>query len=81
MDIMGSGGFLLTNFQQDLLDDFSPGDDFVFFEDGNDFIHKISYYLSHEKERLQIIANCIGKMKQSHTFVHRVHSILDILLQ
>lgn len=79
MEIMGSGGFLLTNFQEDLLDFFSPGDDFVFYENETDFMNKISYYLSHEKKRRQIADNCIGKMKQSHTFVHRVHSILNIL--
>ena len=32
MDIMGSGGFLLSNYQEDFLDDFVPGEDFVFYE-------------------------------------------------
>ena len=76
---MGSGGFLLTNFQEDLLDDFIPKEDFVFYESETDFIRQIAWYLSHEKERQQIIDNCIGKMKESHTFVHRVHAMMDIL--
>ena len=79
MDIMGSGGFLLTNFQSDFLDDFVPGKDFVYYENPYDFIEKISYYLSHEHERLQIAANGMGKMQDAHTFVHRVHSILNVL--
>ena len=79
MDIMGSGGFLLTNFQSDLLDLFVPDEDFVFYESEADFIDKIRYYLSHETARLQIIANCSGKMAEAHTFEHRVHSILDVL--
>lgn len=79
MDIMGSGGFLLTNFQSDLLDLFVPDEDFVFYESETDFIDKIRYYLSHEASRQQIIANCSGKMAEAHTFVHRVHSILDVL--
>ncbi len=79
MEIMGSGGFLLTNFQEDLLDDFIPKEDFVFYESETDFIRQIAWYLSHEKERQQIIDNCIGKMKESHTFVHRVHAMMDIL--
>lgn len=79
MDIMGSGGFLLTNFQSDLLDFFVPGDDFLFYESETDFIDKIQYYLTHEEERQQIIANSTGKMLENHTFVHRVHTILDVL--
>ena len=79
MDIMGSGGFLLTNFQSDLLDLFIPDEDFIFYESESDFIDKIRYYLSHETARLQIIANCSGKMAEAHTFVHRVHTILNVL--
>ena len=81
MDIMGAGGFLLTNFQSDLLDDFVPGEDFAFYESEKDFVDKIRYYLSHEAERQQIVSNCLGKMQEGHTFVHRVHAILDTITQ
>lgn len=76
MDIMGSGGFLLSNYQQDFLDDFIPGTDFVFYESEYDFIKKISYYLTHETERRQIAENCLGKMREHHTFQHRISQIL-----
>lgn len=79
MDIMGTGGFLLTNFQSDLLDNFIPGEDFAFYESEEDFVNKISYYLSHETERQQIAENCLGKMQEKHTFVHRVRAILNII--
>ena len=79
MDIMGSGGFLLTNFQSDFLPDFNPGEDFDYYESEDDCIHKISYYLSHESTRKQIIANCIGKMRDYHTYVHRLQSILKTI--
>lgn len=79
MDILGSNSFLLTNYQQDMLDLFVPNEDFVFYESDDDFIQKIKYYLSHESEREQIAANAFGKMTEIHTFVHRVHSILDIV--
>lgn len=76
MDIMGSGGFLLSNYQEDFLDDFVPGEDFVFYESEDDFVHKIDYYLAHDNERRQIIANCSGKM-QAGTYLaasHRPHT-------
>lgn len=79
MDIMGSGGFLLSNFQEDFLDFFVPGEDFVFYESEQDFLAKIRYYLSHETERAQIAENAAGKMRDFHTFSHRVATILNTL--
>ncbi len=80
MDIMGSSSFLLTNYQADFLDYFTPNEDFVFYESETDFCNKIAYYLAHDKERQQIIANCSGKVADAHTFVHRVQSILSIVM-
>ena len=54
MDILGCGGFLMTNYQSDFLIDFEPGVDFVYFEDTEDMLDKIEYYLSHENERRDI---------------------------
>lgn len=81
MDIMGSGGFLLSNYQEELSDFFTPDEDFVYYENETDFIHKIAFYLSHENKRRQIAANGLGKMLNSHTFEHRVRTILNILLK
>ena len=61
MDIMASGGFLLSNYQADFLNDFVPGEDFDYYESRDDMLEKIEYYLSHEKERSEIAAN--GRQK------------------
>lgn len=53
-DIMGSGGFLLSNFQADFLDYFVPEEDFVFYESREDLLRKTDYYLNHEEERQAI---------------------------
>lgn len=68
MDIMGAGGFLLTNFQADFLDYFIPDEDFVYYNDTEDLLDKIDYYLSHEKERKEIAANGHQKVKENHSF-------------
>ena len=57
MDIMSCGGFLLTNFQNDFLMHFTPDEDFVYYEDEQDLLHKIDYYLSHEEHRKTIAEN------------------------
>lgn len=76
-DIMGSGGFLLSNFQADFLDDFIPGEDFVYYESKEDLLRKIDYYLAHEKERQTIARNGHDKIAAAHTYRHRVQEILS----
>ena len=44
-----------------------------------DCLHKINYYLTHEAERLQIASNAGGKIKDRHTFVHRVKTMLSVI--
>ena len=78
-DIMGSGGFLLSNFQPDFLDDFIPDEDFVFYESQEDLSDKIDYYLAHEDERLAIAANGHDKIASAHTYRHRVRQMMERL--
>jgi spore maturation protein CgeB len=75
-DIMGSGGFLLSNYQADFLDDFVPGEDFDYYESEEDLLQKIDYYLTHEKEREEIAQNGHDKVAAHHTFRHRVREML-----
>lgn len=79
MDIMGAGGFLLTNFQADFLDYFIPDEDFVYYESEEDLIEKVNYYLSHEKERLEIAHNGHEKVKKNHSFEKFFEHIFSIV--
>lgn len=79
-DILGAGGFVLTNFQPDLLHFFVPDEDFVYYESREDLIVKIDYYLKHEEERLKIAKNGHDKVAEAHTYDHRLREILDIVL-
>ena len=78
-DIMGCGGFLLTNFQEDFLRFFVPGEDFVYYESRQDLMEKIGYYLLHEEERRQIAECAHDKIMREHTYDIRVSQILEIL--
>ncbi len=78
-DIMGSGGFLLSNYQSDFTDYFTPGEDFEFYESKEDLLTRIDYYLTHEDERIAISRNGHDKVAAGHTYRHRVREILDAL--
>lgn len=75
-DIMGSGGFLLSNYQNDFLDYFTIGGDFEVYESKADLMDKIDYYLTHEDERMAIAKNGHDKIANAHTYRHRVKEML-----
>ncbi len=77
-DIMGAGGFLLTNYQADFLDFFSPAEDYDFFDGEEDLLAKIDYYLSHDKERAEIAKNALEKIRQFHTYSHRLELMTEV---
>lgn len=79
MDIMGCGGFLLTNYQADFDYFFEPGVDYVYYTDEEDLLYKADYYLSNDEERMEIAGNGFRKVKEAHTYQHRVRTILDRL--
>ena len=78
-DILGSRGFLLTNYQAELPYYFEDGKDLVCFDGVEDLREKVAYYLKHEDERIQIAENGYKKVKEYHTYVRRVVEMLRIM--
>ena len=78
-DILGAGGFLLTNYQTDFMDCYIPGEDFIIYESKEDLLNKIDYYLSHEEERAAIARNGFERTAAHHTYKHRTKEILKYL--
>jgi len=78
-DVLGAGGFLLTNYQAEIPYYFTEGEDLVCFDGVEDLREKVAYYLQHEEERKQIAENGYRKVKEHHTYVHRMREILRII--
>lgn len=79
MDIMGAGGFLLTNYQNDFMELFEPDREFVYFTSLEDALYKIAYYLEHEDERAQIAQNAREKMWSEFTYEKQVQRMLGVV--
>lgn len=77
-DIMGCGGFVLTNFQPELPEFFTPGEDLVFYENLEDLACKTDYFLHHEKERREIAENGLATVKKFHTYPIRLQQMLKL---
>ena len=78
-DILGSGGFLITNFQPELPMFFENGKDLVYFEDEQDLVKKVKYYLEHEDERRAIAQNAYNKVKKYHGYQQRFDEMRKII--
>lgn len=78
-DILGCGGFLITNYQAELAQYFDLETDMICYNDYDDLMGKTEYYLSHDAERREIAENGCMRIKEAHTMRHRIREMLDII--
>ena len=79
LDIMSCGGFLLSNYQEELCEYFVPGEDFDYYEDYEDLLNKVDYYLTHEKERRDIARSAHNKIRNEHSLDLRLDAMESYL--
>lgn len=67
-DIMSAGGFVMSNYQSEAEILFEPDKEIVLFKDMDELKDKANYYLSHEKERLQIALGGFKRVLQQYNY-------------
>ena len=77
-DILGCGGFCLTNYQEELPNYFQSGKDLVYYTSEEDLLDKTEYYMTHEKEREEIAHNGYETVKQYHNYPERLLEMLSL---
>lgn len=78
-DILGAGGFVLTNFQTEIPEYFEIGRDLETYASEEELIQKIGYYLEHEEEREEIARNGYLKAKERYSLEARVKQMLECI--
>lgn len=68
LDIMGCGGFVLTNYREEIAEHFINGEECVIYENMEDMYAKAKFYLAHDTERQRIAANGLAKVQRDFTF-------------
>lgn len=76
LDIMACGGFLLTNYQEEISEYFEDGKEVVIYQDFNDMKEKIHYYLAHEEERKEIAGRGQEKVRKEFSYELQLGSLL-----
>lgn len=68
LDIMGAGGFLLSNYQPELAEYFVDGEEVVMFEGKEDMLSKAAYYLEHDAQRKEIAYRGWKKVQERFSY-------------
>ena len=77
-DILGAGGFVLTNYQTEITEYFEIGNELETFSSEEELLDKISYYLTHEEERCKIARRGYEKAKKEYTLQKRIKQMLEM---
>lgn len=80
-DVLGCGGFLITDFQSEIPDYFENGKDLVMYETPEECAELIDYYLKNEEERREIALSGLKKVNEIHTFDLRIAQIIKTVFQ
>lgn len=78
-DILGNGGFCLTDYRGEMPDYFVPGEDYVYFDSPKSLKEMCAYYMKEDKEREAIARNGYEKVRKFHTYQNRVEEILNCI--
>lgn len=74
-EVPGCGGFVLTGRADNLDQYYESGKEVVFFDDRDDLIEKVRYYLTHESERAAIARAGYDRTMRDHTYALRFRDI------
>lgn len=77
-DIMGCGGFVLTNYQSELPEIFEIGSEVAAYGSMEEMEEMANYYLCHEKERQEIANNGYIKVTREYNYPTRLEQLLRL---
>ena len=77
-DVLGCGGFLITNYQAELPDFFTIGEHLDIYRSFEELEYKTDYYLNHPDLRREIAHNGYEYVKNNHTYTIRVGQMIQL---
>ncbi len=80
-DVLGCGGFLLTNAQAEIPGFLEPGRHLAVYETVDEACELVRYYLTHEDERARIAAEGYAEVTEKHTIPARVASMISMIME
>ena len=78
-DICGCGGFLMTNYQEELSELYEPGVEVEYFSSPDELVDKCAFYLEHEEERAAIARRGYERTVSSHSYDIRIAEMIRLI--
>ncbi len=79
-DILASGGFLITNYQSELEQYFTPGKELIVYHNLEELYMLVEYYMKHDEQRCQIAKNGYQKVRSRYSFEVAIREIFTGVL-
>lgn len=77
-DVLACEGFLITNYQAELTEFFTPGADLEFYTSEDELLQKVDYYLTHDNDRREIAHNGLETLRKYHNYPERLLQMLSL---
>ena len=77
-DVLGCGGFLISNYQEELEELFVDGKDLVLYHSQEELVEKVDWYLKHDTERKKIAVSGYNTVRERHTALDRLEELFRI---
>lgn len=77
-DVPASGGFILNDMQDDLLELFDKNE-VATYSSIEELQEKVEFYYKNEVERKKIIERAFYRISKEHTYLHRIERIFEII--
>ncbi len=78
VDILGAGGFCLTNYQSEIAGYFADGQSIAWYESYEDLFEKLAYYMKNDAERERIAKNGHEIAAKEFTYEDRFDQIFSV---
>ena len=79
-DVPAAGGFVLTDFREDLKLLFDE-DEVAYYQNKEDLLEKVEFYLSHPQEREKIARRARKRVLARHTYEVRMKNLIKLLME
>lgn len=80
-DVMAAGGFMLSNYQEELEELFIHGEEIVLFHNESELLELVEYYLTHEEERERIAQRGQQKVLKEHGYKHKLKWVMETVAE
>jgi spore maturation protein CgeB len=75
-DILSCGGFCISNYQEEIAELFTPGEEIVMYSSIEELCDLVAYYLDHDREREEIARAGYEKLRNNYTYEITMQQLL-----